>query len=92
MSLLPAELAALAAHLAERRPAIMKAWREAIRRDPTLTSGDALPRAQLNDHIPSVLVAFECELGAPGVGQPNDVRDAALFQGGDDRWAVKHRS
>lgn len=86
MSLLQADLAALAAHLAERRPAIMKAWREAIRRDPTLTSGDALPRAQLNDHIPSVLAAFECELGAPGAGPPTDVSNDMAAAHGLHRW------
>ncbi|MEO6362902.1 MAG: HAMP domain-containing sensor histidine kinase [Caldimonas sp.] len=86
MALLPVALAALAAHLAERRPAIMKAWREAIRRDPSLTSGDALPRAQLNDHIPSVLVAFERELSAPGAGQRTDVAIDMAAAHGMHRW------
>lgn len=58
----------LAAHLEPRREAILKAWRKAIQRDPALTGGNALPRAQLIDHIPAVLAAFEQQLreGAPG--------------------------
>ena len=53
------ELAHLAAQLAKRRDAILKAWREAVTRDPTLTTGAALPRAQLHDHIPAILREFE---------------------------------
>lgn len=58
-----AEMAALGAHLATRRAAILHAWRALVRKDPMLTSGDALPRHQLNDHIPAVLAAFEHQLG-----------------------------
>ena len=56
------ELAQVAAHLAKRRDAILKAWREAVTRDPTLTTGAALPRAQLHDHIPALLREFERRL------------------------------
>lgn len=86
MALLQTELAALAAYLSTRRPAIMEAWREAIRRDPTLTSGNALPRAQLNDHIPSVLVAFERELGNPGAADGADVANDNAAAHGMHRW------
>ncbi|MEO5772080.1 MAG: RsbRD N-terminal domain-containing protein, partial [Burkholderiaceae bacterium] len=86
MPLLHTELADLAAHLAERRPAIMKAWREAIRRDPTLTSGDALPRAQLDDHIPAVLGAFERELGDPDAAQRTDAANDKAAAHGLHRW------
>ncbi len=58
------QLAGLASHLAERRPAILKAWREAIESDPQLTTASSLPRKQLNDHIPHVLDAFGRELRA----------------------------
>lgn len=78
-------LSELGTYLSTRRAAIMKAWREAIRRDPGLTSGDALPRAQLNDHIPSMLMAFERELGAPGVGQQQDAAENAAAHG-MHRW------
>jgi signal transduction histidine kinase len=50
---------ALADQLTERRDAILKAWRAAVTADETLTSGDSLPHAQLNDHIPAVLEGFE---------------------------------
>lgn len=52
------QLAALALHLAARREAIMQAWRKAVDRDPEMTTGASLPRAQLNDHIPELLIAF----------------------------------
>ncbi len=48
----------LAAYLEQRRQTILQTWRKAIMRDPELTGGKALPRAQLNDHIPAVLAAF----------------------------------
>jgi signal transduction histidine kinase len=56
------ELAALADHLRNRRDALLSAWQSAIRRDPNLTGGDALPRAELLDHIPALLHAFEQSL------------------------------
>ncbi len=59
------ELAALAAHLRDRREAILSSWRRAVKRDPALTTADALPRAQLNDHIPALLTTFEDRLDSP---------------------------
>ena len=56
------ECRALAEHLGRRRVAILESWRTAIRRDPTLTSGDSLPRGQFFDHIPDILSTFEREL------------------------------
>jgi signal transduction histidine kinase len=61
------ELARLGAHLAKRRDAILKAWREAVKRDPELTTGAALPRAQLHDHIPALLREFERRLAGDDV-------------------------
>ena len=58
------QLAALAAHLAARRGAIMRAWRKAVDRDPEMTTGASLPRTQLNDHIPDLLEAFGRKLFA----------------------------
>jgi two-component sensor histidine kinase len=62
------ELIALADYLEGRREAILQAWRNAIRRDPTLTTGDSLPRADLYDHIPSMLRTFERELRTAPAG------------------------
>jgi len=56
------ELADLASHMRNRRDALLGAWQGAIRRDPNLTGGDALPRAELLDHIPALLYAFEQSL------------------------------
>jgi signal transduction histidine kinase len=56
------ELDALADYLRNRRDALLSAWQGAIRRDPNLTGGDALPRAELLDHIPALLCAFEQSL------------------------------
>ena len=62
------ELVALADYLSGRRDAILLSWRRVIARDPSLTSSDSLPQADLYDHIPSLLSTFERELGKP---QPN---------------------
>ncbi len=58
----PSDHAALGAYLKRRRGAILQAWRTAVTSDPTLRSGAALPRAQLHDHIPALLVDFERRL------------------------------
>ena len=44
----------------------MRAWREAVTADPCLTAGAALPRAQLNDHIPALLEDFSVRLASQG--------------------------
>jgi signal transduction histidine kinase len=59
-------LAALARHLAARRPAILRAWQEAVEADPELTASSSLARAQFTDHIPQLLAAFERRLQARG--------------------------
>lgn len=66
MSSTESELAAVAAHMAQRRPAILQAWRVAVTSDPTLTTGASLPRAQLHDHLPALLADFEHKLGTMG--------------------------
>jgi signal transduction histidine kinase len=56
------ELSELARHLTGRREVILQSWRTAIRKDPALRTSDSLPRADLYDHIPSLLASFEREL------------------------------
>lgn len=56
------QLAALAAWLAQRRDAIMQAWRSKVTADPKLTTGTSLPRAQLHDHLPALLQDYERRL------------------------------
>lgn len=52
-------LAAVSAELRSRREAILEAWRQAVTHDPKMTTSATLPRAQLTDHIPILLEAFE---------------------------------
>jgi len=59
---IPDQLSALALHLRSRREVILRAWRKAIDRDPEMMTGASLPRAQLDDHIPALLDAFERRL------------------------------
>ena len=64
-----AELAALGTHMKNRREAILYAWRREVRKDPELSTANSLPRVQLNDHIPLLLIEFERRLN-PGLGTP----------------------
>ena len=89
MQTLAAQLAALATWLGQRRDKILQAWRAAVRTDPQLTTGDSLPRAQLYDHIPALLHAFEHKLdpaaaGAGSVGLEEQHESAAAH--GLHRW------
>ena len=55
-------LSALADYLETRRDEILRSWRAAITKDPTLTTSDSLPRVDLYDHIPALLGTFERQL------------------------------
>jgi signal transduction histidine kinase len=55
-------LSGLADFLQARREYILSAWRKAIQKDPSLTTSDSLPRADLHDHIPALLSIFEQQL------------------------------
>lgn len=85
----PDEHVALSSYLKRRRGVILQAWRAAVTSDPTLTTGASLPRAQLQDHIPALLVDFERRLALGGTGAaPGDADphqgDAAAH--GLHRW------
>src|ERR1044072_835614 len=54
----------IAAHLGQRRDAILTAWRGAVDADPDLTTASTTSRAQFIDHIPAVLDAFGARLCA----------------------------
>lgn len=82
-------LAALAQHLDDRREAILRAWRTAVRGDPELRTGAALPLSQLHDHIPGLLDSFaQSLLARPGeeraASKADQVEDAAAH--GLHRW------
>ena len=80
------ELARLADHLGQRREEILRAWRTAVRRDPALTTSHALPRSQLNDHVPGVLAAFEDALRAPPAPVTQLAPSAEASAHGVHRW------
>ena len=56
------QLAELANYLAQERDLILRAWREAVDRDPEVSTASTISRAQFNDHIPEILDAFESDL------------------------------
>ena len=81
------EMADLASHMRNRRDALLGAWQSAIRRDPNLTGGDALPRAELLDHIPALLYAFERSLlHAPSEALAEAAGQAPAAAHGLQRW------
>jgi signal transduction histidine kinase len=82
-------MAALADYLNERHEALLFNWRNAIKKDPDLTSGDSLPRSELFDHIPAVLLAFERGLRRAAAGEEGTEEDAAQTSAaahGLQRW------
>ena len=88
MSALNLELSALAHHLRGRRDAILLSWRAAIKKDPALTTSDSLPRADLYDHIPSLLATFERELtsASPDPDRPGGTAQGSAAAHGLQRW------
>src|SRR4030095_5679297 len=85
-----AQLSALASYLGARREVILRAWRKAIDRDPEMTTGASLPRAQLDDHIPGLLDTFEKRLqAAPTAEETIPLKAEAKGEGsahGLQRW------
>jgi signal transduction histidine kinase len=84
-----AALEKLASHLAQRRDAILSAWRRAVDADPDLTMASTITRAQFIDHIPAVLEAFEHRLSAQNAADRalarKEQRDSAA-EHGLHRW------
>jgi signal transduction histidine kinase len=68
------QITALASHLTAQRDSILRAWRKAVDRDRSLTTGASLPRTQLNDHIPDLLDAFERKLRGVAGGELTEGR------------------
>jgi signal transduction histidine kinase len=80
-------LSVLADHLHARRDGILQAWRNAIKKDPALTTSDSLPRIDLYDHLPALLSTFEQQLR--NVGQTathTDAGQATAAAHGLQRW------
>ncbi len=83
------ELIALAQYMRGRREAILLAWRTAITKDPTLTTGESLPRGELYDHIPALLATFERELHdalANNMSSPRVAGQSSAAAHGLQRW------
>jgi signal transduction histidine kinase len=79
----------LADRLRDQRDAILLEWSRAVKRDPKLTDGDSLPRADLYDHIPSLLGAFDRSLRhAAGPADPagSEAAAAPAAAHGLQRW------
>ena len=77
-------LQAIADHFRSRIPAILAAWRAAVAADPLLTAGSALPRSQLDDHLPLWLESFADVLAAATGAQES------AASAGEDRNAEAH--
>jgi signal transduction histidine kinase len=83
------QLEEFAAHLRERRAALLDAWRHAVRKDQALTSAAALPRTRFDDHLPDILEAFAQTLEAwPGEdgGAADEAQRDAGERHGAHRW------
>src|SRR5687768_11611067 len=60
------QLKRLAAHLAERREALLQTWGKAIEDDPELKTPDSLSVTHFRDLVPKVLESFEERLRTTG--------------------------
>jgi signal transduction histidine kinase len=83
------ERLALADYMASRRAAILDAWRNAIKWDPELNTGNSLPRVQLFDHIPAMLLTFERQLRqvcADAAAPDGDAAQESAAAHGLQRW------
>jgi signal transduction histidine kinase len=83
------QLDALAGYLRQRRNDLLVLWREAVHRDPELTTSSSLSRSALDDHIPKLLADLERRLRAEHALEACQVdleqrRDAA--EHGGHRW------
>lgn len=86
MPLTPSQqLAALSTLLANRREAILEAWRKRDRADPEQLTGRALTLGQFLDHIPPILDAYERRLGSRPGGA-----DARAAEADKKEEGVKH--
>lgn len=84
-----AQLSALAAHMGERREAILRHWRKSTESEAELTIASSLTRLQFNDHIPGVLDSFALRLRAwPNAESPQaqQVEKSRVTEHGLQRW------
>ena len=88
MAALQRSLTDLAAHLRAQREETIQIWREAVKADRLLTTAHSLPRAQLDDHIPGLLQAYELQLetGAPATQRAVAEQSEQAAAHGLHRW------
>ncbi|HEY7641579.1 MAG TPA: sensor histidine kinase [Steroidobacteraceae bacterium] len=79
-----AQLQSLAEHLAQRREALLEAWRLATDLDSEVSSAATSTRTQFVDHIPAVLDAFEDRLRARSADEKAEARVE------QKEWAAEH--
>jgi signal transduction histidine kinase len=81
------ELLALAEHFHRRREPLLLEWQRAVKRDPDLTDGDALPQVELLDHLPALLAVFErCLRHAAVEEAAQEAAQAPAAAHGLQRW------
>lgn len=82
------DLLVLADHVRDEREGILLEWHRAVKRDPTLSNVDSLPRAEAYDHIPALLTAFEHSLrnAAESVGRADADPTEPAAAHGLERW------
>lgn len=81
-------LRAFGASLATQREAILSDWRQRVRADPQLVTGNTLPVAKLNDHLTAILENFERRLLA---SDANERQASEVAQIGDAAAHGLHR-
>ncbi|HVU18052.1 MAG TPA: sensor histidine kinase [Candidatus Didemnitutus sp.] len=86
----------LSSHLADRRQAILDAWRNRASADPEQSTARMLTRGQFENHIPPLLEALEAKLREMGDGHKsaaideNDARKEEIRHG-VERWQQGYR-
>jgi signal transduction histidine kinase len=89
------EFARVAAHLKARRSQILTQWHHRVADDPGVGAASSLARAQLNDHIPRILDAFDRALTArsrqgEAAAEADELAGAA--EHGEHRWLHGYNS
>jgi signal transduction histidine kinase len=79
-----AQLCTLAEHFAQRRDALLEAWRLATDLDAEVSTATSSTHNQFVDHIPDVLDAFESRLRA------QDAEEKAEARAEQKEWAAEH--
>lgn len=82
------QLKTLAAHLAERREALVQVWEKAVQDDPELKTPDSLSVTHFRDLIPKVLESFEERLRTTGFDESvlSEEEQDRVIEHGVHRW------